>query len=243
MAITTDRIARIFGMLASINFAKMRDEFASASTSEKILAGENALEAALKIAAKFVPSMAIAENDLEILIPVLNVVAQVAVNGAPSLISRSQPRCDDPITGQLLDELVWHIRKNHPDIPDSDTISTSGVPRAADKAGDLCDDGPPKKPYHLPRAATRRQAVLIVEDEIPVWSTIAGYLRDAGYVVVEAANAAEALKVFASGEPVDVIFTDGQMPGARDRLMLARCQLIVSHLRRANAVRLNIEQS
>jgi hypothetical protein len=238
MSITTDRIARVLVMLASINFTKMRKEFESASTCQKIPAGEDALEAALKTAAKFVPPMAITDNDLEILIPVLNVIAQVAVNGAPSLVPRSQPHHYDPVTGQLLDELVRHIRKNHPDIPDNDTISTSG-----DKTGDLCDDGPPKEPYHLRRAATRRQVLLIVEDEIPVWSTIARYLRDAGYVVVEAATAAKALEVFASGEPVDVIFADGQMPGARDRLMLARCQLTVSHLRKANALRLNIEQS
>ncbi len=238
MSITTDRIVRVFVMLASINFTTMRKEFESASTCQKIPAGEDALEAALKTAAKFVPPMAITDNDLEILIPVLNVIAQVAVNGAPSLVPRSQPHHYDPVTGQLLDELVRHIRKNHPDIPDNDTISTSG-----DKAGDLCDDGPPKEPYHLRRAATRRQVLLIVEDEIPVWSTIARYLRDAGFVVVEAANAAKALEVFASGEPVDVIFADGQMPGAGDRLMLARCQLTVSHLRRANALRLNIEQS
>ena len=237
MSITTDRIARVFVMLASINFTKMRKEFESASTCQKVPAGEDALEAALKLAAKFLPPMAITDNDLEILIPVLNVIAQVAVNGAPSLVPRSQPHHYDPLTGQLLDELVRHIRKNHPDIPDNDTISTSG-----DKAGDL-DDGPPKEPYHLRRAATRRQVLLIVEDEIPVWSTIARYLRDAGFVVVEAANAAKALEVFASGEPVDVIFADGQMPGAGDRLMLARCQLTVSHLRKANALRLNIEQS
>jgi hypothetical protein len=36
-----------------------------------MLAGENALEAALKILGRFVPPMAIAEDDLEILIPVL----------------------------------------------------------------------------------------------------------------------------------------------------------------------------
>src|SRR5262249_9532302 len=151
---TTDRIARVLIMLESINFAKMRKEFESASTCQKIPAGEDALEAALKTAAKFVPSMAITDNDLEILIPVLNVIAQVAVNGAPSLAPLSQPHHYDPVTGQLLDELVRHIRKNHPDIPDNDTISPSG-----DKAGDLCDDGPPKNPYHLRRAATRQQVL------------------------------------------------------------------------------------
>jgi hypothetical protein len=53
--------------------------------------------------------MAIAEDDLEILIPVLNVVAQVAVNGAPSLIPRSMPLHYDSITGQLLDELARKV--------------------------------------------------------------------------------------------------------------------------------------
>jgi hypothetical protein len=239
MAITTNRIARVFVMLESINFAKIRDEFASASTSEEMLAGENALEAALKILGQFVPPMVIAEDDLEILIPVLNVLAQVAVNGAPAVIPSSQPRHYDPVTGPPLDELVRHIRKNHPDIAASDTIATSGVPGAADKAGDLCEDGPPEKPCQSPCVATRRQAVLIVEDESPVRSTIAGYLRDAGYVGV-AATAAKALEVFASREPVDIIFTDVQ---TKDVLMLARCQLTVSHLWRANAVRLEVGQT
>jgi CheY-like chemotaxis protein len=34
------------------------------------------------------------------------------------------------------------------DYPEIDVILTSGVARAADKAGDLCDDGPLEKPYH-----------------------------------------------------------------------------------------------
>jgi hypothetical protein len=42
-------------MLASINFAKVRTEFERTSTREKIAAGEDAVEAALKIVAKFVP--------------------------------------------------------------------------------------------------------------------------------------------------------------------------------------------
>ena len=41
-------------------------------------------------------------------------------------------------------ELARQIRENHPDI---DVILTSGVTRAADKAGNLCDDGPVEKPY------------------------------------------------------------------------------------------------
>ncbi len=44
------------------------------------------------------------------------------------------------------------IRQDHPEI---DVILTSGVARAADKAGDLCEDGPLEKPYH-PQEVVRR---------------------------------------------------------------------------------------
>jgi CheY-like chemotaxis protein len=63
----------------------------------------------------------------------------------------------------------------------------------------------------------RQPVVLVVEDDILVRLTVADYLRDARYAVIEAANAAEALEVFAF---VDVVFTDVQMPGAMDGLML-----------------------
>ncbi len=70
--------------------------------------------------------------------------------------------------------------------------------------------------------AARRPAVLVVEDEILVRTTIAEFLRDQGYFVIEAANATEAVAVFASQVPVNIVFTDWQMPGGMDGLMLAR---------------------
>jgi DNA-binding response OmpR family regulator len=48
--------------------------------------------------------------------------------------------------------LAQWIRANHPSI---DVILTSGVDKAADKAGDLCDNGPLAKPYH-PQEVVRR---------------------------------------------------------------------------------------
>ena len=48
--------------------------------------------------------------------------------------------------------LTRQIREHHPEI---DVILTSGVSRAANKAGDLCDDGPLEKPYH-PQEVVRR---------------------------------------------------------------------------------------
>jgi CheY-like chemotaxis protein len=68
---------------------------------------------------------------------------------------------------------------------------------------------------------SRQPAVLVVEDDVLVRLAIADHLRDGRYAVIEAANAAEALEVFASGEPVDVVFTDVQMPGSMNGLLLA----------------------
>ena len=71
-------------------------------------------------------------------------------------------------------------------------------------------------------AAIRRRIVLVVEDEILIRTAVADHLRDAGYIVVEAASASEAIGVFQSGEPVDIVFSDIQMPGPKDGLALAR---------------------
>jgi len=68
----------------------------------------------------------------------------------------------------------------------------------------------------------RRRVVLVVEDEVLIRGTIADHLRDGGYAVVEAANATEALDVLASGEAVDIVFSDVQMPGRMDGVSLAR---------------------
>ncbi len=82
------------------------------------------------------------------------------------------------------------------------------------------------RPRPADRSQTKREArhpvVLMVEDEILIRSAVAEHLRDYGYSVVEAANAEEAIAVFASGEPVDVLFSDVNMPGKMDGLSLAR---------------------
>src|SRR6516225_2237118 len=68
----------------------------------------------------------------------------------------------------------------------------------------------------------RPTIVLVVEDEILIRAAVAEYLRISGYTVVEAADAAEAIAVFVSGEPIDVVMCDVQMPGTMDGLGLAR---------------------
>ncbi len=69
-----------------------------------------------------------------------------------------------------------------------------------------------------PEAAT----ILVVEDEVLVRLMISEYLREFGYNVVEANNAAEATQILQSEEPVEVVFTDIRMAGEMDGLALAQ---------------------
>jgi two-component system, response regulator PdtaR len=64
--------------------------------------------------------------------------------------------------------------------------------------------------------------LLIAEDEFIIRLTIAEFLRDEGYEVIEAANADEALDVLRSGIPIDLLFTDVRMPGSMDGCELAQ---------------------
>jgi CheY-like chemotaxis protein len=93
--------------------------------------------------------------------------------------------------------------------------------------------------------ATRQRAVLVVEDEILIRSAVAEFLRNVGYRVIEAADAAEAVAIFASRTQIDLVFSDINMPGPMDGLGLVRwiadhrpgIQVIltsaISHARRA----------
>jgi CheY-like chemotaxis protein len=67
-----------------------------------------------------------------------------------------------------------------------------------------------------------RPTVLVVEDEGLVRLDAAETLRDAGFAVLEAANAYDALAVVIGGEKVDLLFTDINMPGPIDGLELAK---------------------
>lgn len=66
-----------------------------------------------------------------------------------------------------------------------------------------------------------RITVLVVEDEPLVRMDIADNLEDAGFSVVEAANAAEAIAALERDATIQIIFTDVDMPGSMDGLKLA----------------------
>ena len=68
----------------------------------------------------------------------------------------------------------------------------------------------------------KRPVVLIVEDEVLLRMDAVDMIAAAGFEVVEAANADDAIEILESRPDITVVFTDIQMPGSMDGLKLAR---------------------
>jgi CheY-like chemotaxis protein len=64
-------------------------------------------------------------------------------------------------------------------------------------------------------------SILIVEDEPLVRLCAVGTIAAAGFEVIEAASADEAIRILESRSDIRVVFTDIQMPGSMDGLKLA----------------------
>jgi two-component system, response regulator PdtaR len=75
-------------------------------------------------------------------------------------------------------------------------------------------------PQPLLRPSTAR--ILVVEDEVLIRAVIAEELRFAGFSVIEAGRADEALTYIKAGEQVDLVFSDIQTPGSLNGLQLAK---------------------
>ena len=70
--------------------------------------------------------------------------------------------------------------------------------------------------------ASTRQVVLIVEDEALVRMTAVDMIEEAGFEILEAANADEAILLLEARRDITVLFTDIEMPGSMDGLGLAQ---------------------
>ena len=67
-----------------------------------------------------------------------------------------------------------------------------------------------------------RPVVLVVEDEFLLRMEAADMVKAAGFEVVEAGNADEAIEILEARRDITLVFTDIQMPGSMDGLKLAR---------------------
>ena len=68
----------------------------------------------------------------------------------------------------------------------------------------------------------KRPVVLIVEDEFLLRMDAVEMVKAAGFEVLEAASADQAIEILEARRDITVMFTDIQMPGSMDGLKLAR---------------------
>jgi PAS domain S-box-containing protein len=73
----------------------------------------------------------------------------------------------------------------------------------------------------MPRAAEGRGSVLIVDDEPTIRMLIVEVLEEAGYAVIEAADAAMGLKLLQSNVTIDLLITDVGLPGGLNGRQMA----------------------
>jgi len=73
----------------------------------------------------------------------------------------------------------------------------------------------------MQRHACTRPLVLVVEDEILLRWMVTEALQEAGFDVVEAGSAIEAISILEKRVDIHAVFTDIQMPGSIDGLKLA----------------------
>jgi two-component system, response regulator PdtaR len=71
-------------------------------------------------------------------------------------------------------------------------------------------------------STNKRRVVLIVEDEFLLRMDAAEMIGEAGFDVVEAGNADDAIAILEAHPEIHVVFTDIQMPGSMDGMKLAR---------------------
>jgi signal transduction histidine kinase len=71
------------------------------------------------------------------------------------------------------------------------------------------------------RPASGHETILVVEDDEEVLAVAAESLKELGYQVVTALNAAQALQILGSNQPVDRLFSDVIMPGGMNGAQLA----------------------
>lgn len=85
--------------------------------------------------------------------------------------------------------------------------------------GSSASNGQAPKPGN---GAHRKPTILIVEDEVLIRMAVCEHVRDEGFRVLEASNVAEAQAILRAREPIEIVFSDVNMPGAMNGIDLAQ---------------------
>jgi CheY-like chemotaxis protein len=96
-------------------------------------------------------------------------------------------------------------------------LQTAGDPRAVEV--ESAHQGLDRMTYAA--TPTPHPIILIVEDEYMVRMNAAAMMEDAGFDVLEAGNADEAMRLLESNPDISIVFTDIEMPGSMNGLKLA----------------------
>jgi DNA-binding response OmpR family regulator len=70
--------------------------------------------------------------------------------------------------------------------------------------------------------ADAKPVVMVIEPEVLVRMSVADYLRECGYKVIEGVTAEDVETVLHSAVPLNVVFTEVKLPGKIDGFALAR---------------------
>lgn len=76
----------------------------------------------------------------------------------------------------------------------------------------------------MPSAKSSRKprTLLLAEEDVIVRLGLATYLRECGFVVIEAASAVEARAVLMAGPKIDILYADAQLAGPESGFALAQ---------------------
>ena len=100
------------------------------------------------------------------------------------------------------------------------------ISASATREGTVCIGafvGEPRTGRCDPQILGEPQTILVVEDEVFVREAASEVLRSAGYRVLAAKDAAEALQIFDEADPeVDLLLTDVILPGENGRCLAER---------------------
>jgi CheY-like chemotaxis protein len=104
--------------------------------------------------------------------------------------------------------------------PSADTVNASGQRLFLERKG-YPQVSQPYAGAEVTESNKPKNLVLVVEDEALIRMHSAEMIRDLGFEVIEAVDADQAVSLLESVPEITVVFTDIQMPGSMDGLLLA----------------------